>query len=140
MTILDDLKTYLETYPALVANAPLNIDTLGKTPTEYSIVPTPGTKILERYINNGSLREYSFALQSMEYTADNLARLENNGFYETFAEWLEDQNDAGILPTLDAGKTAETIEALGHGSLFEFGESSTGIYQIQCRLVYEQDP
>ena len=96
--------------------------------------------IVESYINGGSLREFPFAFQSMASTADDLERLQNIGFYEAFADWLETQSLAGTLPTLGAKQTAEKIEALNWAYLYEQGESSTGVYQITCKLTYTQQP
>jgi hypothetical protein len=140
MSVIADIRTFILTYAGLDDAAGMLIDVLGKTPTQYAIVPLPGTKVLETYLNDSSLRQYPFALQSMESVADDATRLAINEFYEGFAEWLEGQNADGILPTLGTGKTAETIESLGQPILFEFGESGTGIFQIQCRLTYRQQP
>lgn len=140
MAVIDALRTYLATYSGLSAGAPLWVGYLGPEGTEYAIIPLAGDKITERYINGSSLREFPFAFQSMESTADNLARLEAIGFYEAFADWMESQSDAGTLPSLGTKKTAERIEANGWGYLFEQGQSDTGIYQITCRLIYKQDP
>jgi len=123
----------------LSENAPVWVEYLGNVPTEYAVLPLAGGRVLEEYINGKRLMEYPFAFRSMESTADDLTRLENNGFYEAFAEWLDTQTAAGNLPELPEGKRAEEIEALGWGYLFEQGNSDTGIYQVQCRLVYEQD-
>lgn len=138
MSVLEDLRTYLLTYPGWAANAPFYIDHLGKEPTQYGLMPLPSAPIVERYIDGSTLRQFVFAVQSMESTADDLARIGASGFYEELSDWLESQSEAGVLPSLDAGKTAERIEALQSGFLFEFGESGTGIYQIQARLIYEQ--
>ena len=140
MSIIAGIRTYIATYSGLKAGAPVWVDAIGPNPTEYAIIPLPGAKIVEQYINGGSLREYPFAFQSAEYTADNLERLENNGFFEAFSDWLESQTQAGVLPTLGAKQTPELIEAIGWGYLYEMGNSETGIYQVQCRLVYEQEP
>ena len=138
MSIISALRTYLLTYSGLETGAPLFVDHLGPGPTEYAIIPIAGGKILERYLNGGSEREYHFAFRSMESTADDLERLENSGFYEAFADWLEDQTEAGTFPTLGTGQTPTLIEAVGWAYLYEQGQSSTGIYQILCRLVYHQ--
>jgi len=114
------------------------VDYLGQNPTEYSIVPLAGARIIEKYLDGGSLREFPFAFQAMLYTADDATRLENNGFFEAFSDWLDSQTEAGTLPTLASGKTPIKIEALGWGYLFQEGESGTGIYNVQCRLEYEQ--
>jgi len=140
MSIISGLRTYLASYSGLVSGAPLWVDTLGQLATEYAINPIAGERILESYIDGSSLREYPFAFQSTESTADNLERIETLGFYEAFADWLETQSEAGTLPTLGTKQTAEKIEALGWGFLFSPGESGTGIYQIQCKLTYQQQP
>lgn len=139
MSIISAIKTYLKTYTGLKTNAPVWVDYLGPLPTEYAVIPLAGGRVLESYIDGSSLREYPFAFQSMESTADELERLETQGFYETFAEWLESQSELGILPTLASGKTAVDIMATGWGYLYEQGQSETGVYQIQCKLFYKQD-
>lgn len=140
MSIIQAVMDYIATYPGLEENAGLFVETLGSVPTEYALVPLPGPRIVETYLDDSSLRQYQFALQSTESTADDPARIANNEFYEAFAEWLESQSKAGVLPSLDSGKTAESIEPLGQPILFLTSESGTGIYQIQCRLTYQQDP
>jgi len=139
MTIISAVREYLEAYSGLEENSPVWVDSLGPVPTEYTINPLAGTRIIEEYIDGSSLREYAFAFQSVESTADNLERLANQGFYEAFADWLEEQTDSDDLPDLEEGMTATKIEALGWGYLFQQGDSDTGIYQIQCRLEYEQE-
>lgn len=137
MSLLSAVRTYLAAYTGLKDGAPLWVNYLGTLPTEYAIVPLPGAKVLETYINGGSLRVFPFAFQSMESTADDIERMENAGFFESLADWLENQT---VLPTLGAGKTAVAIEAVSWAYLFEQGGSETGIYQIQCQVVYEQAP
>jgi len=140
MTIIESIKTYLATYTELQTNAPIWVDALGRVATEYGLAPLPGARIVETYINRKTVREFPFSFSSTESTADELERIANVGFYEAFAQWLDDQSEVGILPTLDAGKTAEKIESTGWGYLYQEGDSNTGIYQIQCKLTYEQEP
>lgn len=137
MTIIESLKAYLKTCPSLADGALLEVDHNGPA-IQYAIVPVPGARVLETYLDGGSLREFPFAFQTAAITADDAERIDNAGFQETFADWLEAQTEAGNLPTLDAGKTAESITATSWGYLFEQGESDTGIYQIQCKLTYRQ--
>lgn len=139
MSLISALHTYLLTYPNWAAGAPFYVDHLGNNPTQYGLFPLPGVPIVENYVNGSSLRQFAFALQSMESIADNAARMSASEFYETLADWLETQTENDNLPKLASGKTAESIEALQSGFLFEFGESGTGIYQIQCRLTYKQN-
>ena len=140
MSLIESVKSYLATYAGLEKNAPLWVDYLSSEPTGYAIIPLPGTKIVESYINGGSLREFPFSFRSMELTADEAERLDNNGFFESFAAWLEEQTFAGVLPELEAGKKPIKIQAVNWVFLYERGESDTAIYDIQCKLTYEQDP
>jgi len=138
MSIISGLQSFVAGYSALDKDAIVSVDQLGALAAEYAIVPLPGARVLEGYINGGSLREYPFALQSKEYTADELTRLATSEFFEGFADWLETQTAAGSLPTLGTGQTATRIEATGWAHLYQIGQSDVGIYQIMCRLEYEQ--
>lgn len=140
MSVTQAVRSYLKTYSGLKTGAPVWVDLLGTQNTEYAVVALPGEKVVERYLNGGSLRVFPFAFQSMESTADDLERLETLGFYESFSDWLESQTDAGVLPALGTKKTATSIEATNWAFLYQEGQSDTGIYQITCRLVYEQEP
>jgi hypothetical protein len=121
----------------LEAERTVAINKLGLIPVQYSIVPLAGDMIVETYLDDSSLRVYPFAFQSRDYTLEELSRLDSMGFYETLAEWFETQTKSGTLPSLDAGKTVEKIEALQWGYLFQ-ERQTTGVYQVQCRLTYKQ--
>ncbi len=138
MSLISAIQTYLKTYTGLRSGAPVWVDYLGATPTEYAIIPLPGARVLEWYLDGGSTREYSFAFKIMESTAADAVRLDTAAFTEAFADWLEAQTLADVLPTLATGKTAESIEAVNWGYLEQQGESDTATYLITCRLVYGQ--
>src|SRR5512138_1699152 len=99
MSLIAAVKTYLLTYSGLEAAAALLIDVLGKEPTQYALVPLPGNPIVESYLDGSTQRQFLFALQSQESTADDAARTANYEFYEGFAAWIETQNAAGTFPT-----------------------------------------
>jgi hypothetical protein len=142
MTIISAVKTFITTCPSLGTGALLLVDHID-TPISYSIVPLPGERIVEKYLDGGSLREYPFTLQTAKSTADDLARIDSAGFSEIFADWLESQSELSTFTTalnLGTKKTAISIEETSWGFLYEQGESDTGIYQITCKLTYEQQP
>lgn len=140
MTLIQAVRDYLATYTGLKTGAPLWVDYIGSVPVEYAIIPTPGSKIVEKYLDGGSLREFPFAFQSVESTADNLERLDSIGLFEAISDWFETQTEADALPILSSKQTAISIEAASWGFLYEEGKSDTGIYQLQCKLTYEQRP
>lgn len=137
-TVIQALKKYLGTYSDLAKDAPLWVNHLEETPTAYSISPLPGARVVEHFLNDDTQQEFLFAFQSTESTADELARLENIGFYELLGDWFKDQTEKLILPDMGTGREAEEIEALGWGYLYRQGESENGVYQIQCKLTYYQ--
>jgi hypothetical protein len=138
MSVLSAVRTYIQTYSSLATDAPVWVDYLSSDVVEYAIIPSPGPRILEEYIDGSTLRLFPFALQSMESTADNPTRIGNQEFYEAFSGWLESQTELGVLPVLGSGQTAVEIAADNWGHLFSEGPSDTAIYQIQCRLEYLQ--
>jgi hypothetical protein len=138
MSVLSAVKDYLLTYSGLEAGVQLGVDFLGSNSTGYSIVSLPGTKVVEKYIDGGSMRAFTFMFLASFSTADEQVRLENLDFYEDLSDWFDTQTEAGTLPTLATGKTATAIEAMGWGFVYEQGQSETGIYQLICKLTYEQ--
>ena len=138
MSVLSAIQTYIKTYSELKTDAPVWVNFMGEAPTEYSIVPLAGPQIIEEYITGKTSRVFPFALQSMESTMAELERVANQEFFEEFAEWLRTQSEASNFPTMGSGQTPFRIMALGHGVMLQQGDSQTGVYQIQCRLEYEQ--
>jgi hypothetical protein len=137
MSIISAVRAYMATCPGLETGA-LFVDHMEPSPINYAIIPVPGQRIVEKYLDGGSLREFPFLFQTQKSTADDLERIESIEFQETLADWFETQTAAGTLPTLAAGKTPESIEVLTWGYLFEEGQSDTGIYQITCKMTYTQ--
>jgi len=139
MTTLSAIRDYIKAYDQLAEGSPVWVNYLGENPIEYAIISLPGERVIEAYVNGDAVMAYPFVFQSAESTTDNLERLETMGFYEAFADWLDTQTEAEDFPTLASGLTPVAIEALGWAYLYKQGESETGVYQIQCRLVYEKE-
>lgn len=138
MTIIAAVQAYVKTFTGLETGSPVWVNSLGPKAVEYSVVPLPGERVLETYINGTKIMSFPFAFQSVTVTMDDAARLEAQGFFEDFCSWMDAQTEAGILPTLDGGATALSIRADSWGFLFEQGESGTGVHQVTCELLYEQ--
>lgn len=138
-TIIEGLQAYFETYSGITGTGtPVLVDFLGKIPTTYSIVPLDGSRVIATYLNDSKEIQFPFSFQSRKYTIQDAQRIADSGFLEALGDWLDSQTEAGILPTLPSGKTAEKIQAVGHAYLSEEGQT-TGVYLIQCLLTYKQD-
>lgn len=134
--IIDSLRTYIRQCPYLDTfnNAiRVNVNYLEPSPDTYSIEEIPAEPILKKYVNGDSIRQYAFIFTSREpYGADVLQNIDNSGFYERFAEWIEN-NDT--LPVLDNGLEALEIKVTSTGYAFAVTED-TAQFQIQLKLKY----
>jgi hypothetical protein len=139
MSMISAVRDYIETYNGVESDEIVYVNFVDDEPVSYSIIPVPGSRIINTDIIGNTTREYPFVFRTSMSTADNLERLENAAFFENFAEWLDTQSEAGTLPSLASGQTARKIEATNWGYLYEEGQSDTGIYQINCMLTYRQD-
>ena len=135
--LIDSIRTFISSCP-FMQDWRVNVDYLGDA-MEYSIDPLPCDPIIQRYTDGGAKKQYQFAFTSKEeYDQDARINIENSGFYEQFAEWLESRSLAGELPDLETGKSPVRIETMNSGYLYDVdGENAR--YRIECRLIYTQE-
>ena len=60
--------------------------------------------------------------------------MQNSGFYERLAEWIETQNKINNLPAFQDVEV-QSIEVLSPGCLFD-AEGTVARYQIQMEIQY----
>ena len=137
--IIDALRNYIRTCPYLDTfnNAiKVNINYLEGSPDTYSIEEVPINPIVKKYVNGDSIRQYAFIFTSREpYGVDVLQNIDNSGFYEKFADWIEKNNNNDIFPLLDNGLESLEIKVTSTGYAFAVTED-TAQFQIQLRLKY----
>ena len=137
MNIMENVRSFIRTYPPLAENK-LNVDFLPADARSYSVEAIPSNDVVKTYLDGSTVRQFLFVLASREsYGGEVLQQLENLGFYEEFAAWLNQQNLRKNFPLLEDGKTAIKIEATTPGYAFSSGESKAR-YQIQCKLEFMQ--
>lgn len=138
MSMIKNVRDYFLACDLIDENERINVDYLGVEAVQYSIDPVPAETIIKRYPDGGTVRQYVFTFGSKEYYGESvLQNIENSGFYEEFANWLEIQTNEGNFPTMESYQIPRRIEAQSAGYLFDAGEDS-GRYQIQCVLEYYQ--
>lgn len=137
--IIEKIREYFLNCPILDEYARLNIDFLGVEPTQYTIEGQPVNPVIQKYVDGGALKQYVFIFGSREYYgADVLQNIENSGFFERFAAWVEEQSEKENLPELEGNKQAISMEVLTSGYLFSASEDNAR-YQIQMRLIYYEE-
>ncbi|WP_195251859.1 chloramphenicol resistance protein [Romboutsia sp. 1001713B170207_170306_H8] len=137
--IIKALRDYMRTCPHLDTfnNAiKVNVNYLESNADTYSIEEVPIEPILKKYVNGDSIRQYDFIFTSREpYGVDVLQNIDNSGFYEKFANWIEEQNNNEIFPLLDNGLEVLEIKVTSTGYAFAVTED-TAQFQIQLKLKY----
>ena len=137
-SIIEALRSYILTFPELDENGCLLVDYLGNQAIEYSVEAVPCNPVYRQYTDGGSMKQFIFLFASREfYSADVNQCIDNLAFYEKFADWIFENNHAGILPDLD-GREPVSIEVLTGGYAFD-ADSNTARYQMQLRLLYEEE-
>ena len=141
MTIVESVKDFILTCPLLADLKRLNIDFLPEDPDTYSIEGIPAPEITKTYLDGSTERQFVFVFAArMFYSEEVRNNIENSGFYEKFAEWLEEQTEAENFPVLTGKRTASKIEAMSSGYLYDIaGDLTNARYQIQCRLIYDKE-
>lgn len=139
MSIIESIRDFISGCPLLKNGVLLNVDRLGDTEIEYTIDGEITNPILRQYVDGSSLRQFNFIFASREkYGSDTLQNIANSGFYEDFADWIENQSNSGNLPILDKYRIPQYIEVQSGGYVFDT-DDSTARYQIQLNFVYYQD-
>lgn len=136
--IIESVRDFILSYPELKDGC-LMVDVLGSEPVEYMVEAVPCDPIHTKYVDGSCLKQFLFIFASREYFGTDVNQaIENLSFYEDFENWIEEQNNSGTLPDLGDGREAFSISVLTNGySLSE--EANTSRYQIQLRLLYEED-
>lgn len=137
--IIESLKDYISTCPYLYEfNKEINVDYLDDDSTTYSIEEVPCEPIIKKYLNGDTKRQYDFIFASREsYGPDVFQNIENSGFYEDFASWIEEESFNNNLPDLGESREPIKIEVSTTGYAFQT-DINQARYQIQLKLIYFQ--
>ena len=139
---INALRAWLKTCPLIAeeqeaTGAAFRIAGLEEESTAFSIEDSPGDPIITEYISGWEMAKNYLFLSRREYSEVDAVSIQNSGFFEQLAAWLEQQTRLRRFPALGPGRVAQKIEAQSTGYLFT-ASPDTGKYQIQCRLVYLQ--
>lgn len=140
LSLLSSVKEFVEKCP-FFADIDLHIDQTENTPVNYSIQTSGLTKLTENVFGDQQW-QYNAILQSREYTADDISRLNATNFTERLIFWVEEQNKLSKLPELGGNRSAVSISADNGLLLALDDDGDRGIYQVQLHLifnVYEED-
>ncbi|MBR6243233.1 MAG: chloramphenicol resistance protein [Ruminococcus sp.] len=137
-TIAESIREYILQFPELKDGC-LLVDFMGNEPVEYTIETVPCDPVVKKYTDGSCMKQFLFIFASREFYSESIAvNLGNLEFYEHFEDWIKEQNDNGELPELSGNREAVSIEVTTRGYAFE-ADTNTARYQIQLRLIYEEE-
>lgn len=135
--MIECVRDYVMLFPELKDGC-LLVDYLGSEAVEYTVESVPCEPIYQQYTDGDCMKQFLFIFASREYySADVNQCIQNLSFYENFERWIFDRNHDGVLPDLD-GRIPVSIEVLTGGYAFDC-DADTARYQIQLRLIYEEE-
>lgn len=137
-SIIEAVREFIMKFPKLKDGA-LLVDYLGNSPIEYTVEPVPCNPVCRKFIDGSCEKQFLFLFASRESYSDDVNQcIENLAFYEDFAEWICEQNDNGNFPVLSGNRTVTELEILTGGYQI-YADTNTARYQIQMRLIYEEN-
>ena len=116
----------------------INADFLGIDVNNYSLDKIPTASEVETWLTGTKICRDVYSFRSRNaYSSDRLSNLKNIGFFETFQQIINSNNDNGILPEID---NIESIECLNQGT-FNSADASgkTAVFDIQLKIIYRED-
>ena len=139
MKIIESIRKYIGELDCLSSlGKVININYLADDSDSFSIEEIPSNPILKKYVDGSSVRQFQFVFSSREpYGPEILQNLENSGFYEDFANEIENRNKNGLLPLLEDPLESLEIRVESTSYIVSVTED-TGMYQINLRLKYRK--
>ena len=134
--LLEAVSEFVKECPFL-ADIDLHIDQVEEEPQSCAVTTAGLAKLSEDILGNQTW-QYNALLQSREYTADDLSRLNAAEFIERVVFWTADRSRSGQLPRLPPGFEPVSISADNGMLLALDDDGDRGVYQVQLHLVFKR--
>jgi hypothetical protein len=136
MSIIKSLQDYLKTYDNMELREiqTMMTDTTLNVPSSYAVAPTGNSKVITDIAGNKTYQN-NYVFYAKEAAADEVDRQDNYDFLEDFCDWIEEQNDQGVFPSLPENYEVEEIN-VSNVLLFDIEDDGTGLYQVQIQMIF----
>lgn len=137
-TIVSALRDYFFASP-LMTGGFIHLDCLPEEGMAVAVDADPATEVVKWYTDGSSIRTYRFVIRSGgTYAPDVMQSVSNSGYFESLADWLQQQAKQDSLPQLPQGRQAQSVTLKSAGP--RVAEQQTeGVYEIQGELQYYQE-
>lgn len=142
-TMIGAVRQWLKGCPLIAAEqevtgAAFRISGLDTDAAAFSIEDSPGAPVLCEYFSGRDCMKNFIFLSRREYGEQDVIAVQNSGFFEQLADWVQAQDDRHSLPDLSGcGKTAQHVAVTSTGYIVTSNQGSCKM-QMQLRLEYYQ--
>ena len=144
--IIEYIKEYMKDCPYLNELSKINIDYLnmGDDDFEYwSLEKVEAPTVLKRNVlGTRTERQCQFIIASRSFFNPlvDTQNVEILDLFEKIEEWFRQNTKKKLLPILNDGETATSIEATTPGYLYGTNKDNTiARYQMSCKLLYDKE-
>ena len=137
-TIIDILKEYLETNCTYIENLKIDYLSEGKS---WSLEQGANPVLIKKDVLGNRKMQLSFTLATRIFvnsiTDDNQRKILKA--FSDISEWMYQQTRNGLLPKLNDGETAESLESTQNAYLFAVNKDRTEArYEMTCKFIYKK--
>lgn len=137
-SIIEGIADFFMQCP-LLKDGTFHVNGLSDHDVGYTIETGIFTPIRKYYVNGDTDRIYQFNFSSREfYSLNRLQSIEVSAFYESFADWVEEQDLNENYPEMPEKCHPQGLTVLSPGYLFD-ASMKTARYQIQLQLDYYKE-
>jgi len=129
MTLTDSLYSFFRSCPYIKNR--LNINRFDAALPNFSINFLPEIKIVRQYTDGSTIEEIAFNLVcNRHFNTNSSANSDNSSLFENIANWLEEQNQLGNLPSFALRISAVSFPSISEG----ISTIASARYSMKCVL------
>lgn len=136
--MIDSVRDYIANCPYLDDFTDVNVNYLVNKVKAYSVNEGASyNPIITTDILGNEESQFQFTFDAKFYWNDEIANnVDNSNFFENFSNWLRENNNNKIFPTIGSDDISITsISANSNGYIFDTS-SDEAIYRISCVMNY----
>ena len=136
--MIDSVRDYISNCPYLDDFTEVNVNYLVNKVKAYSVNEGASyNPIITTDILGNEESQFQFTFDAKFYWNDEIANnVDNSNFFENFSNWLRENNNNKIFPTIGSDDISITsISANSNGYIFDTS-SDEAIYRISCVMNY----
>ena len=136
--MIDSVRDYIANCPYLDDFTEVNVNYLVDKVKAYSVNEGASyNPIITTDILGNEESQFQFTFDAKFYWNDEIAtNVDNSNFFENFSNWLRENNNNKIFPTIGSDDISITsISANSNGYIFDTS-SDEAIYRISCVMNY----